>query len=329
MHLTSSLASRRTGVGNAYSPVPLRALRTLAETTVDLYVQYEANSPPALLCAAPWDVDRERLAELSAVGVEHLLVRREDFCDFSDHLSRGLDALLHNDAVPASEKFSIMQTAVAAEIQRSLGVIDCAAYCSVADKVSDNLVQLVAGGECLPGDLFDLARHDYTTFAHVTNVAGFTVILAERLGLGDKQTLKELAYGAMLHDFGKRYLPAELLNKAGRLSPEERRLIESHPTRGYEALCDRTDLTFAQLMMIYQHHERLDGTGYPVGLVGEEIHPWARLLAVIDVFDAITAKRPYRQPLSIVDALSYQHSLRGTQFDEGMLECWISVMTPA
>jgi HD-GYP domain-containing protein (c-di-GMP phosphodiesterase class II) len=305
----------------------LRALQALTTIDVDLYVQYEASSAPALLCTAPWEIDRERVAELAAVGVEQLLVRRHDFIDFSEQLSRGLDRLLQHEAVPASEKFALMQTAVAAELQRTLGVIDSAAYCHAAAKISDDLVQLLSA-ECLPADLFALARHDYLTFSHVTNVAAYLVILAERLGMGDPQTLRELAYGAMLHDFGKRHLPSDVLAKNGRLTADERALIETHPTRGYEELYDRPDLGFAQLMMIYQHHERLDGKGYPVGLTGEEIHPWARLLAVVDVFDAITAKRPYRQPLSIVDALTYQQTLSGTHFDEGMLECWISIMTP-
>lgn len=78
--------------------------------------------------------------------------------------------------------------------------------------------------------------------------------------------------------------------------------------------------------MIYSHHERMDGKGYPVGLVDEEIHPWARLLAVVDVFDAITSARPYRKPMSLKQSLKFLEKNSGTHFDPEMVQCWIAAM---
>ena len=80
-------------------------------------------------------------------------------------------------------------------------------------------------------------------------------------------------------------------------------------------------------MMAYQHHERVDGRGYPVGVLGDEIHPWARLLAVVDVFDALTGARPYRHSLSQQQALDYQRQRAGARFDPEILQCWLSAMT--
>jgi HD-GYP domain-containing protein (c-di-GMP phosphodiesterase class II) len=85
-------------------------------------------------------------------------------------------------------------------------------------------------------------------------------------------------------------------------------------------------MSFEQLMMVYQHHERFDGKGYPVGVQGEEIHPWARMLAVVDVFDAMTGTRPYRRPATAQEAMEYIGRSAGTHFDPEMVKCWKSTM---
>jgi HD-GYP domain-containing protein (c-di-GMP phosphodiesterase class II) len=174
--------------------------------------------------------------------------------------------------------------------------------------------------------LYCLARHDFNTFAHVTNVASYGVIFAERLGLCDESQYEALTRAAILHDIGKRFIPASILSKPAKLTAEERAIIETHPQRGYEELVVRNDMTEEQLMMVYQHHERFDGKGYPVGFKGEEIHPWARMLAVVDVFDAMTGTRPYRRPCSAQDAMDYINKNSGTHFDSEMVACWNSIM---
>jgi HD-GYP domain-containing protein (c-di-GMP phosphodiesterase class II) len=79
-------------------------------------------------------------------------------------------------------------------------------------------------------------------------------------------------------------------------------------------------------MMVYQHHEHMDGTGYPVRLTKDEIHPWARMLAVVDVFDTMTARRPDRRVASPTRVLEYQTQMAGTHFDREVVECWVSAM---
>ena len=84
---------------------------------------------------------------------------------------------------------------------------------------------------------------------------------------------------------------------------------------------------WGQLMMVYQHHERPDGQGYPVGIEQDEIHPWAEICSVVDVFDALTSERPYRRPMPAPRALEYLQSKAGTQFNAEIVQCWIRVMT--
>jgi len=106
-------------------------------------------------------------------------------------------------------------------------------------------------------------------------------------------------------------------------------VVEAHPRTGYVDLHDQPGVTFAQLMMVYQHHERLDGAGYPVGVTGRDIHFAGRLCAVVDVFDALTSKRVYRNALPVESTLTYMNANAGTQFDKEMVQCWTSAIRSA
>jgi HD-GYP domain-containing protein (c-di-GMP phosphodiesterase class II) len=226
-------------------------------------------------------------------------------------------------------KYAALQNAAGAQIEPTLRLIDCSKFSALAEKIGRALVALLDEGDAEPRELFEAARHDFNTFIHVTNVASYSVMLAKRMGVTKRDELEQIATAAMLHDVGKRFIPAAILAKHGRLNYEEREIVESHPSRGYEELCQKPELGFGQLMMVYQHHERVDGTGYPVGILKDEIHPWARMLAVVDVFDALTAQRPYHEPATVEKALTYQRQHAGTHFDREVVECWTSAMTKA
>ena len=168
--------------------------------------------------------------------------------------------------------------------------------------------------------------HDYSTFTHIINACTCCVVLAEALGIRDRAQLMEIAQGALLHDVGKRYISARLLNKSAPLTKDEQELMRQHPARGFEELCLRGDLSWGQLMMVYQHHERCDGRGYPVGLVGSEIHEWAKICTVADVYDALTRDRAYHKGATAKDAMQYLDREAGRGFDEDICRCWIATL---
>jgi HD-GYP domain-containing protein (c-di-GMP phosphodiesterase class II) len=218
---------------------------------------------------------------------------------------------------------------VAIAVEQTLRLVDCSKFHTLAEKVGQDLVNLFTKHEPLPRELFRLARHDFTTFSHVTNVASYCVILAQQTGVTDANELRKIATGAMLHDLGKRFIPERILAKSSPLTRDELDVVESHPVRGYSELCSSSDLDFGQLMMVYQHHEHVDGSGYPVRVRQDEIHPWARMLSIVDVFDTMTARRG-GEPLPTPDSVfEYQRQQAGTRFDGDYVECWISAMTKA
>jgi HD-GYP domain-containing protein (c-di-GMP phosphodiesterase class II) len=309
-----------------YLPVQVGTLRRLREPNVDLFVQYERGKSPVLYHRAGSALEGEQIVKLTEGGVDHIYVRADDFQHFGAQLLAEVDAQAEQESVPAAERYSALQIAMAAEIEHASRLVDCGPFVAVADKIGRELTALLTNSNVLPRELFRLARHDFNTFTHVTNVASYGVLLAEKFGLAKGDDLEKIAKAAILHDIGKRFISASILTKPAKLDPDERAIIETHPQRGYEELVTRGDMNFEQLMLVYQHHERVDGKGYPVGLAGDEIHPWAKMLAVVDVFDAMTGTRPYRRPATSQEAMEYISRNAGTHFDAELVACWKSMM---
>ena len=154
---------------------------------------------------------------------------------------------------------------------------------------------------------------DHYTHGHTQRVAALAVEIGRELRLSAEQ-LRILNRAALLHDIGKIGVPDAILNKPGALTDDEFAVIKEHPARGYAMIANIRSL-HAELGGIRSHHERLDGSGYPDGLVGDAIPLIARIIAVGDVFDALTSPRPYRGPWSREQALALLDAGMGTQFD--------------
>jgi HD-GYP domain-containing protein (c-di-GMP phosphodiesterase class II) len=307
-------------------PVAVEMLQRLTQPRIDLFVQYDPGRCPVLYHRGGTRLEKEQFERLSESGVRQFYIRTGEIHSLAAHLLEAIDSEADAEQVPPAERYAALQLAMAVEIEHAARLMDCGPFVAVAEKLGREITSLVSGNNVLPRDLFRLARHDFNTFTHVTNVASYCVILAEHLGLCTEGELEAVAKAAILHDIGKRFIPASILSKPSKPTPQERAIIETHPQRGYEELCERDDFSHAQLMMVYQHHERFDGSGYPVGFRGEEIHPWARMLAVVDVFDAMTGTRPYRRRATAKEALHYIEQGAGTQFDPEMVACWTSIM---
>ena len=167
------------------------------------------------------------------------------------------------------------------------------------------------------------ARDPYTA-GHSYRVAHGAFELGSALKL-PPEDLRVLVQGGIVHDVGKMQVPDEILNKPGPLNKEERKAIESHAVGGYE-LCARLGFMPAELGIVRSHHERLDGKGYPDGLTREEIPQLARVLSVIDVWDALTSARAYRTAWPQSEALKYLRENRGSQFEPSYVDAWITLV---
>jgi putative nucleotidyltransferase with HDIG domain len=165
-----------------------------------------------------------------------------------------------------------------------------------------------------------MAARDPYTVTHQQAVAQLSLAIAREMGLGEKQ-IRTVMMAARLHDFGKISVPMGILSKTGELSVPEMAMIKSHPTTGYDMLKPLT-LPTNIFMTIMQHHERINGSGYPFGLSGEDILLEARILGVADVVEAMSSHRPYRPSLGIEMALEEISRNRGILYDPSAVDAF-------
>ncbi len=177
-------------------------------------------------------------------------------------------------------------------------------------------------------EMMELARSveekDPLTEGHCSRLERLSILTGERLGLRSEQ-LVALSYGAYLHDIGKVKVPDEILNKPGRLTDEEWNEMVKHPDHG-SAMLGKKDYLLGAAEMVRAHHERFDGTGYPRGLKGEEIPIGARVIAVVDAYDAITSVRPYQKALAKREAIRELRRSAGTHFDPRVVRAFIETI---
>jgi len=165
---------------------------------------------------------------------------------------------------------------------------------------------------------------DLYTRGHSERVSAGSVLIAREIGMREDR-VTSLRYAGMLHDIGKLGVPTRVLQKTGHLSPEELATIQLHPVRGLEMVREIAflDEAFAGIM---HHHERLDGQGYPMGLHGDQIPEFARVISVADAFDSMTTTRSYRGARSTEDALDELIRCAGTQFDPAMVAAMVAAI---
>lgn len=188
-----------------------------------------------------------------------------------------------------------------------------------AKAVVQNIVEEIVSNRNIMVNMIDLKSYDTYTYFHSVNVGVLSLVVGVALGLNNNDLYK-LGIGAMLHDIGKAFISGSIINKPDTLTDEEFSQIRRHPQMGYAYLLN-ADLGFpiAGLVGVLQHHERMNGSGYPDGILGTKIHRFSRIISIADVFDAMTSDRPYRAAMMPSEVMEYLMGGAGTLFDPDMV----------
>ncbi|MGG3504602.1 HD-GYP domain-containing protein [Paenibacillus lautus] len=181
---------------------------------------------------------------------------------------------------------------------------------SIMDEISDHDEGMVL--------LTDMNTNDYNLYRHSLNVCLYSTVLGVSYGY-NRQDVKVLGLGALLHDIGKTRISQELLNHPGRLSEEEFREVQKHTEIGFKILKDEPNIPLLSAHCALSHHERLDGSGYPRALKGSEIHEYAKWIAITDSYDAMTTQRVYKPALLPHQAVEVMYAGSGTLYEQSFL----------
>lgn len=184
--------------------------------------------------------------------------------------------------------------------------------------IDDLLNSILESNEILTV-LTDAYMYDEYLYQHSFQVTLYSLAIAKELGYS-YDDLRVIGIGAMLHDVGKMLIPKEILMKPGRLTDEEFEEVKMHTTYGFDILRNLHSVSLIVAHCAFQHHERLDGSGYPRGIKGSEIHPFAKIISVADVYDAITSTRVYRSKMLPSQGIAIIEAGSGTQFEPEIVE---------
>lgn len=248
------------------------------------------------------------ISKLKKYGINYIYVDDEQSYDIQ-----------LNDAI--SEQTRLKSKRIISEAMNDITINGNLNFHNIRDAVSDIIDDLLSNKSILL-NLTDIKNNDDYTFAHSVNFAVISVVIGKLLKYNYNELLN-LGTGAILHDIGKAIIPNEILNKPGKLTKEEYKIIQEHPQIGFDMIKHNLDVNPLSRAAILTHHEKYDGTGYPKQLKGKDIHIHGRIVAVSDVFDALTSDRIYRSKWPIYQAVEYLTTLAGTQFDTDIVQLFV------
>lgn len=282
-----------------FAPLPMEHLPAGEEAPFDLYLKARlkktSRSRFILCCPRGQAVLPELLQKLRQMHIANVYFPVADVDAVLKYLERRLQESLESPQQTNLEKallnYEVLQVWTRNFFASSQGRRD--EQLALCLKCIDGLLHLLLQEKINLGFIFDIRRYDYDRYTHSLNVCLLCLAFASFLRWDPDKT-RTFGLGALLHDIGFTEVPPEVSKKEGPLNREEREVIQMHPTHGFRLLRNFGSIGHDSLMMVAQHHENGDGSGYPNNLPLTSIHNWARILRIIDTFEAMTAKRPWR-----------------------------------
>ncbi len=316
-------------MGNAnyelfYMPIKIDKLRENSLITFELYMKVKDKL--VLYKNRNLTITKKDLESLREHGVEELYISKSERKKYREYLENNLDKILTDPNVNLQVKAIYLYESAINVVEDIFEHPRSGENIKRAKNMVNHTVNFILSGPEAFMNLLKIRAHDYYTFTHSVNVCTFSVALAQKLGYKDDQTLKELGIGALLHDVGKSKIDPKIINKPSKLDPNEWEEMKKHPEYGVEIVKETKMVPERSLLIIEQHHEKMNGKGYPKGLRGREISLFGRIGTIVDVFDAITTARSYSPAKPPIVAIKFMLEKK-EEFDYNILRNFIELIT--
>jgi HD-GYP domain-containing protein (c-di-GMP phosphodiesterase class II) len=313
-----------------YRPISFPAARALADSEkadFALYLPTTSDGDPVLYrekaagLAVP-DFDR-----LKEAGVDRLLVSEDDIRRCEDVVEAGLGQLVGDPDIPPADKAEALHSVGSAlaeglihkdikdnQLQRTASYVE-------------NIIQGLLHDSSIVSHLLAMAEFQRSAASHMMIVGSLAVTLAHEVFGPEREILLDIGMAGMLHDLGKLSIGPEVLHKATALTRDEVEMIEQHPIESVRLLQDAPHVSTAARQIIIQHHERVDGNGYPIRLCGPALLTGSRVLSIVDTFHAMIGRGFYHGALTVPEAIRAIERQAGQQFDADLVACWIDLIS--
>jgi HD-GYP domain-containing protein (c-di-GMP phosphodiesterase class II) len=317
-------------VSALYHPAPLATLRPNCGAHFELYIALPGRGGRRYMLYKSADIEftDKRRQELLENGVSTLYVREDDAGQYYDYVDRNVGQVLSSDYFSPQEKSQVLYETSNALVKSTFERPDSPLLMSTNQKVITHAVSAVASDPNMLRTMVSLFAFDYGLYTHSVHVAVLGMGLLLEIDQRPEEDVRDVAMGYLLHDIGKCRVPADIVRKPGMLSPWEIKQMERHPDFGVGLMQHHEVIRPAAVEVIRNHHERMDGSGYPRHLSGSAIALETRVCSVADVFDAFTSHRVYRPALSAYDALRHMLARMPHELDEEILHLLVYRLGP-
>jgi HD-GYP domain-containing protein (c-di-GMP phosphodiesterase class II) len=310
-----------------YTAITKNALVANTKLAFDLFLRNDVNGQVRyiLFCRADDHFSPERQEELLSKNAERLYISTKDTGKYLKYQEENLKSIVDDKNKSPLEKSGALYQVATNITEELLENPRSGKHIDRASTWINNTVNHILKNENTFSTLFEVTSHDYRIYTHSINVSVIGLLFGKYLSLNPHE-LNCLGTGMLLHDIGKVVVPPEIINKTGRLTKEEFSEVKKHPKAGLEILELKSNIDSLCLKIVAQHHENHDGTGYPYGLGGRDIHLFGSISRIIDVYDAMTSNRLYADAKRPFVALAEMKAEMSGCFNEELLKEFIGFL---
>ncbi len=297
-----------------YLPINSKSLRTDTMVGCDLYlmVKTSADNRYILYCRGDAVFENEKSEMLVEKNISRIFIKKNDQQKYYEYLESNFQDIISDSRISPDEKTGIVQN-VATYLVKDLFIDPKTGSVNRTKSFAYNMVDYILQDCHAIHSLLKIAVHEHDTYTHSVNIAAVGTLFGRNIGLKNDD-LKDLCSGILIHDVGKTRISTDILNKNGKLTKEEFEIVKKHPELGVKVLKEAGCTQEHEYIITQQHHENYDGSGYPYGLKKYEINLCSKIARIIDVYDALTSKRPYSDAVTPFNAL--------VEMKQKMLNCF-------
>lgn len=311
-----------TGV-KRYKSIDKRVLTEGEQLDFQLYLPNETKTAMSLFLQSDTVIDGNDKVRLREI--EKLYISAEDGARYESYIQQHIQTIARAEDISLDDKAIIVYERASSVIDAMFRNPESLEVAKNVKPVVDSIVSIILHDPKAVESLLKITAHDYYTHTHSINVSIYTLSLGSFLGI-EGEDLKVLGMAAVLHDIGKSKVNYDIINKNGKLTDVEFDEMKSHPAAGH-TIALHLGITDERILTgIRHHHEKLVGGGYPDGISGNAISQFARIIGVCDVFDALTTKRSYKDPMSTYESIKLMKEVMKGHLDFDMVNALIRML---
>lgn len=306
-----------------YKLIDKRLITEGAAVDFNLFFPNETKTSMTVFLQSDTVIDGN--AKVRLREIEALYISEDEEERYLSYMQHHIQTIARSCEIPTSEKAVIVYSQATKAIDALFHNPESLENVKNAQPVVDSFIEIILNDQSAVESLLQITAHDYYTHTHSINVSIYTLSLGAFMGIAGND-LETLGMAAILHDLGKSKVDYAIINKNGKLTDEEFAQMKYHPAYGHE-IALKLGITDERILSgIRHHHEKMFGGGYPDGLKHDEISQFARIIGVCDVFDALTTKRSYKDPMTSFEALKLMKETMREHLDTELIGAFVRML---